>query len=191
MLKPLFVADVADNFTYMFYKVGLFPALTILSTFVPTLLAPISFSFLEWMANRISELTYRGPFNRRRMGHLSQWFNVDPEDARRVFVADALFKVAKELNESVPQNESADIGSNPPQIVLIYPKAHTMRIANYLLHPHILKHMFYSIFPGLDRHLREWRFDQNEYDRLVDARRAHEADEKAWTRVRRSSIPVQ
>lgn len=79
------------------------------------------------------------------------------EDARRVYAAKLLNQLGEDLNKEYP-NESA-------QSVVVYPRAHAIRIANYMTDTSVadrvanrVKEVFYKL-PGLDRAIRtyEWK----------------------------------
>jgi len=55
------------------------------------------------------------------------------EDGRRVYAAAGLKVLAQDYNKEYPtQNMNQQDNNNHPQIVVVYPRAHATRIANYM-----------------------------------------------------------
>lgn len=92
-------------------------------------------------------LAYLGLYNEvRRIGRdhrklhpLFQRFGISEDDGRRVFVAKGIKEVVKKVRETDPK-AIAD-----RQLVVVYPKAHTMTIGDYLEHPHFIKQFLYRL----------------------------------------------
>ena len=96
----------------------------------------------------------KGIFDKNKVGAL-EGLIVDFEQARRFYAARGVEELTKEY---APQTQST---GKKPQIVVMYPKAHGIRIAEHLLHRNVglekAKNVIYKLFgPGLDFSVRQW-----------------------------------
>lgn len=159
--KPLAVADIANKPAYMVnYSFIPLAQIAISAIFHP--FTPIAFvGGAAHFFNRYQEFTDHGHFDKKTI-HAYEAILPDIEDARRVFAALGIQKLA---NEYQPKNTEP---SDPCRILVSYPRAHGMRIANYLTNQDAFfkatrqaKELMYRMYPFLDVSVRQYRFKEN------------------------------
>lgn len=153
--KPIAVADIANKPEY-YYGYSLAPGgLIAASNMFPTLL-PVAITYSAmYGVNRIHEfITKRGHFDPNKI-HKYEKMLLDTEDARRVFVAMGVRQLASEY-------QPRDV--EPSRILACYPKAHAMRIADYLTNQDTFskmsktaKQLLYRLYPALDISVRQYQ----------------------------------
>jgi hypothetical protein len=118
------------------------------------------FSVFTAGLTRIQEMSGWGMFGENR--HEYEKLIPDMEDARRVFAAKGLKKMAEEFQPPKDNNVTDD---NRPQIIICYPKAHVSRIADYLTNDSLLTRMamgvktkLYKLAPKIDWTIRTWKW---------------------------------
>ena len=84
----------------------------------------------------------------RSLHPLFQRFGISEDDGRRIFIAPGIKKVVQKVKATDPQ-AVAD-----KDLVLVYPKAHTMRIGDYLEHPHYVKQLLYRLRLDVPKKMR-------------------------------------
>ncbi|MCR4329438.1 MAG: hypothetical protein NUV65_02740 [Candidatus Roizmanbacteria bacterium] len=159
--KPVAVADIANKPAYMVNYSFLPSALLVASSVFHPLIPLAAASQASLIFNRLQEFTDRGHFDKKTI-HAYEKILPDLEDARRVIVALGIQELASEY-----QQKSTD-PSDPCRILVSYPKAHGMRIANYLTNQDAFfkatrnaKELMYRTFPFLDVSLRQYRFKES------------------------------
>ena len=165
--KPIAVADIANKMSYMVDR--FLPSLTALAAALPLATHNLA------LANLISAAIYmggieaygqimnKGIFDKNKI-HEYERILLSAEDARRVYVAEGIKQLAHEYQPK--EGETAMPDETRPQIVVIYPKAHARRIADYLENPslagklsQVAKRIMYKTLPNLDFSVRiyEWK----------------------------------
>ncbi len=93
-------------------------------------------------------------FSKEKIGRLEKWIP-DFEQARRLFAA-------KGIRQLTEENGNGSNRDSESQIVLVYPRAHGIRILDNLIHPsrgETIKDRFYKLLgPGLDFSVRQWEY---------------------------------
>lgn len=165
--KTVAVVDCANSAEYeLHWALGPIPymltAAILQQERVPAALRAVSAalgttSALQWSWNRVRELIHRkGMFDRRGVS-VEERFLLDAEDARRIYIAEGLQKLA-ELQNGFP--------NLPKQIIVPYPRAHQQRIAHYLSATgadlairKAKKQVYDLLLPGIDRFPRLYQPD--------------------------------
>lgn len=160
---PIAVADSANRAEYYLGYSGTAAFLIDLCPLIPEL-APFAIGYSAmYLTNRIQEFVGNGGLYDTKKIHDYERFIFDTEDARRVFTAMGISKLAKNLEKQSEKRQ---------RILVCYPKAHAIRIANYL-HEEAplfrktrnLKQKLYHLYPGLDISLRQYEWQENEWKR--------------------------
>lgn len=160
--KPVAVADIANRPAYLAHH--LTPLLLALASSFASEIP--SFQYLLISAS--AYLSGSMHLNQRALNtrHIQGFekFLLDPEDARRLFVAEGLRKLASLYSQSPKYKATVD-NYETPQIVVVYPQAHAKRIAHYLENPTLIdrastkaKKVLYGLMPGLDFEVRIWEW---------------------------------
>ena len=152
--KPIAVADIANKAEY-YYGYSLVPSGLELASVVFPVLLPLAVTYGSmWGINRLHEfITLKGHFDTKKI-HQYEKVLFDTEDARRVFAAIGIRQLT---------NEYQPIATKPCRILVCYPKAHAMRIANYLTDRELTstisqatKGLMYRLYPALDISVRQY-----------------------------------
>lgn len=178
--KPIAVADIANKAEY-YYGYSLFPSGLITAPIIFPTLLPITLTYSSMYGiNRIHEfITKKGHFDPDKI-HEYEKILLDTEDARRVFVAMGTRQLASEYQPR---------GLEPCRILACYPKAHAMRIVDYLTNQGTLskvsrraKQLLYKIYPAIDISVRQYQYK----DTL--ARLAQDPSLAGWQRFSNRSL---
>ncbi len=154
--KPIAVADIANRAEYTL-NYALVPGGLLEVSSVFHALIPVAIIYASMYGiNRLQEfITHGGHFNQEKI-HQYEKILLDIEDARRVFVSMGIRQLVREYQP---------IGSEPCRILACYPKAHVMRIANYLYNQELFfrfmktaKQLLYRLYPALDISVRQYRW---------------------------------
>ncbi len=175
--KPVAVTDLANKARYIpfrefFRNSPLFLELVwgisgVQPELFQSLNLPITGANVAWVSGMILGLsTGKGIFDKEKVGSLEK-FVLDFEQARRLYAASGI----KQLTQEYPPLNQP--GKHEPQIVVVYPKAHGIRITDNLINPNRgldkAKDVVYKLFgPGLDFSVRQWAW-KDSLQRLVDS----------------------
>lgn len=166
--KTVSTVDIANKASYEAYwgaiRMGVLPI--IVSGFLPmnvqdhAITAFVS-SLMSFSIDISMEGERKGIYNKQQISELENLY-ISMEDARRVFAAKALNQMGIDYNNEYP--ESNDDGRS--QIVVVYPRAHALRIANNMTNQSLFtkymnaaKSLFYRV-PGLDYSYRTYSWSE-------------------------------
>lgn len=178
--KPIAVADIANKAEY-YFGYSLAPGGLIAASNIFPALLPVAITYSTmYGVNRIHEfITKKGHFDPDKI-HKYEKMLLDTEDARRVFVAMGARQLASEYEPR---------GSEPCRVLACYPKAHVMRIADYLTNQETLskmsrtaKQLLYRLYPAIDITVRQYQYK----DTL--ARLAQDQSLAGWKRFSNRSL---
>lgn len=162
--KPIAVSDIANNLAYLF-NLGTPLALSFIPTPLRTLIAPVAFPAIAGtLTGAVQELLSqfninKGMFDKDKL-HKSERLMLYAEDARRLFAAKGIEKLVEKYQPQRGDKSKPNEEPNP-QVVFVYPKAHVLRIRDYLQDHEGLTHKtiavkkaLYRLMPGLDYNVR-------------------------------------
>jgi hypothetical protein len=165
--KSVAVVDMGNKPGYMVLReLFRFSTEIMVTAFGITRIQPELYSLLAnpvWVANIIGAagLLYeaysgKGIFDKTKVNNFEK-FILDFEQARRMYAARGI----EQLTHEYPP--TGQPGKEESQIVVMYPKAHGIRIADNLANPHRgldkAKNVIYKLFgPGLDFSVRKWEW---------------------------------
>ena len=111
----------------------------------------------SWGIDAFTEADRKGIYNKNNITELQNLYT-SMEDARRIYAAKGLEQMANDYKNEYPTKT----GDTRPQIVVIYPRAHAIRIANYMTNTSTFtkiakatKSLIYH-FPGLEYSYRTY-----------------------------------
>jgi hypothetical protein len=179
--KPIVAADPANGIEYMLEYAGIAPLLTaaMLQEKSKPLRVLSAIGLGMWGFNRYHEHNIKitrklginspvnsgGIFDQTTVHHYEP-FLLDLEDSRRLVVSEAIRQLAKEY----PETQYSE-----GQIVVIYPKAHILRIKEYILGENPLtrktstiKRYLYSANPLLDISSRTYKWTKHGWTRFSE-----------------------
>lgn len=149
--KPVAVADIANQFGFPIAYSTLL--LTPILSLTLALGLPSYVVHARPIAKVAEMVAEKGMYNKKRVTKSEHWV-LDFEQARRLYLAKGVEQLTKEQQ---PEDEQES-----PQIVVLYPRAHTMRMEDTLLHPrrsNKVKSAFYKTWaPYLNFSVRHWRY---------------------------------
>lgn len=134
--KTISCVDIANKLSYEAYYAAMkMQALPLLSTLFPQipfspaerLLLATVLPLVSWGGDELLEGIGKGIYNKEKLSHLEN-LCLSMEDGRRIYAAKGLELMAKDYNKEFPSKSD----SERSQIVVVYPKAHATRIANYM-----------------------------------------------------------
>lgn len=163
--KTVSTVDIANKAEYEAYwgaiRCGILPivASSLISMDIGDRMASaLALYIVSFGADIYMEGEGMGIYNINKISELENLY-VSMEDARRVFAAKALNQMAVDYNNEYPKNSDDDRS----QIVVVYPKAHAMRIENYMTNQSLftksmktIKNLGYRILPRLDYSYRTY-----------------------------------
>ena len=160
--KPVAVADISNKAKYMFFREFL-RHLPNMSTIIwasvgadPEVIRVLEMANVTWLIGLLYQMALnKGIYDTEKVSKLDK-FILDFEQARRLYAARGIEQLTEEYSPS-SQSERDE-----SQIVVMYPKAHGVRIADYLINPNRnldkIKGLFYKLLgQGLDFSVRQWR----------------------------------
>lgn len=158
--KTVTCVDIANKLSYeLYYALMKGQFLPFISSLIPQI--PYSLAdrvllssvlpMVSWAADSVLESYGKGIYDKQRV---SWWENLimSMEDGRRIYAAKGLENIAKDFNGQYPTQNRLENN----QIVVIYPKAHSNRIVDYMTSSSILKKgirkakQFLYYLPNLD-----------------------------------------
>ena len=154
--KPIAVSDIANKAEY-YFGYSLAPSGLLAASSVLPALLPVAITYTSMTGiNRLHEfVTKKGHYDPEKI-HQYEKILLDTEDARRVFAAMGIRQLVSEYQPK---------SSEPCRILACYPKAHSMRIANYLTDQGSFsrterwaKQLLYRLYPAIDISVRQYQW---------------------------------
>jgi len=172
--KSVSCVDIANKLSYeSYYALMKGKALPAFAALIPQIpLSPIDrlllstiMPLVSWSGDSVLEMLGKGIYDKQKISLLEN-LALSMEDGRRVYAAAGLKVLAQDYNKEYPtQNMNQQDNNNHPQIIVVYPRAHATRIANYMTSESTFTKaaksakQFLYYLPGLDYSYRtyEWK----------------------------------
>lgn len=134
--KTISCVDIANKLDYEAYyalmKGSILPALSAIFPQLPytpmeRLLLAAALPVGGWFVDELLEAVGKGIYDKQGISKLENLY-LSMEESRRIYASKGLNQLAKDYNKEYPSKA----GQGNPQIVVVYPRAHAIRIANYM-----------------------------------------------------------
>lgn len=135
--KTVSCVDIANKLSYeIYYALMKGQALPAVASLIPQIpLSPVDRLLLAsvlplvfWGGDELLETGGKGIYNKQKISLLEN-LALSMEDGRRIYAAKGLKSLAQDYNKEYPVSNA---GQENPQIVVVYPRAHAIRIADYM-----------------------------------------------------------
>lgn len=129
--------DIANKLSYeVYYALMKVQALPMFTSLIPQMpLSPVDrlllasvLPLVSWGADSLLEASGKGIYDKQKISKLEN-LALSMEDGRRIYAAKGLKSLAQDYNKEYPVS---NLDQGNPQIVVVYPRAHALRIADYM-----------------------------------------------------------